>query len=109
MHVYYTYANFRLNSKTNVQCTSIIVTVHYMIGEVNTAKICLFLFKQLFVFIGEAIEKMLQEKKISSKINYEVLKSLNVTVNTSSKELQKSGELTHTKQEMDNASSSSKT
>ncbi|XP_012224753.1 transcription factor IIIB 90 kDa subunit [Linepithema humile] len=26
---------------------------------------------------GEAIEKMLQEKKISSKINYEVLKSLN--------------------------------
>ncbi|XP_076655247.1 brf RNA polymerase III subunit [Halictus rubicundus] len=58
---------------------------------------------------GEAIEKMLQEKKISSKINYEVLKSLNVTVNTSSKELQKTGELTYTKQEMDNASSSSKT
>ncbi|KAK2582448.1 hypothetical protein KPH14_004757 [Odynerus spinipes] len=28
---------------------------------------------------GEAIEKMLQEKRISSKINYEVLKSLNVT------------------------------
>lgn len=27
---------------------------------------------------GEAIEKMLQEKKISSKINYDVLKSLNV-------------------------------
>ncbi|KAF7383942.1 hypothetical protein HZH68_014699 [Vespula germanica] len=27
---------------------------------------------------GEAIEKMLQEKRISSKINYEVLKSLNV-------------------------------
>ncbi|KYN08285.1 Transcription factor IIIB 90 kDa subunit [Cyphomyrmex costatus] len=26
---------------------------------------------------GEAIEKMLQEKKISSKINYEVLKNLN--------------------------------
>lgn len=32
---------------------------------------------------GEAIEKMLQEKKISSKINYEVLKSLNVDLNTS--------------------------
>lgn len=29
---------------------------------------------------GEAIEKMLQEKRISSKINYEVLKSLNVGV-----------------------------
>ncbi|KAI4491312.1 hypothetical protein M0802_010245 [Mischocyttarus mexicanus] len=28
---------------------------------------------------GEAIEKMLQEKRISSKINYEVLKSLNET------------------------------
>ncbi|XP_073997201.1 brf RNA polymerase III subunit isoform X2 [Rhodnius prolixus] len=28
---------------------------------------------------GEAIEKMLQEKKISAKINYDVLKSLNVT------------------------------
>lgn len=27
---------------------------------------------------GEAIEKMLQEKRISSKINYDVLKSLNV-------------------------------
>lgn len=30
-----------------------------------------------FSSLGEAIEKMLQEKKISSKINYEVLKSLN--------------------------------
>ncbi|XP_011301532.1 transcription factor IIIB 90 kDa subunit [Fopius arisanus] len=29
---------------------------------------------------GEAIEKMLQEKRISTKINYEVLKSLNVGV-----------------------------
>lgn len=28
---------------------------------------------------GEAIEKILQEKKISSKINYDVLKSLNAT------------------------------
>lgn len=27
---------------------------------------------------GEAIEKMLQEKRISSKINYDVLKSLNI-------------------------------
>ncbi|XP_032664996.1 transcription factor IIIB 90 kDa subunit [Odontomachus brunneus] len=33
---------------------------------------------------GEAIEKMLQEKKISSKINYEALKILNSTVNSSS-------------------------
>lgn len=29
---------------------------------------------------GEAIEKILQEKKISSKINYDVLKSLNASV-----------------------------
>ncbi|XP_063985755.1 transcription factor IIIB 90 kDa subunit [Diachasmimorpha longicaudata] len=31
---------------------------------------------------GEAIEKMLQEKRISTKINYEVLKSLNIRVST---------------------------
>lgn len=31
----------------------------------------------VFFPLGEAIEKMLQEKKISTKINYEVLKSLN--------------------------------
>ncbi|XP_043276945.1 transcription factor IIIB 90 kDa subunit isoform X2 [Venturia canescens] len=31
---------------------------------------------------GEAIEKMLQEKRISSKINYEVLRSLNVGVSS---------------------------
>jgi len=30
-----------------------------------------------FFSLGEAIEKMLQEKKISSKINYEVLKNIN--------------------------------
>lgn len=30
-----------------------------------------------FFLLGEAIEKMLQEKKISSKINYEVLKNIN--------------------------------
>ncbi|KAJ3638868.1 hypothetical protein MTP99_002197 [Tenebrio molitor] len=30
---------------------------------------------------GEAIEKILQEKKISSKINYDVLKSLNASIN----------------------------
>lgn len=30
---------------------------------------------------GEAIEKMLQEKKISTKINYDVLKSLNANNN----------------------------
>lgn len=29
---------------------------------------------------GEAIEKILQEKKISSKINYDVLKSLNASI-----------------------------
>ncbi|XP_034950050.1 transcription factor IIIB 90 kDa subunit [Chelonus insularis] len=41
---------------------------------------------------GEAIEKMLQEKRISSKINYEVLKSLNVntTKNNSPGKIQKS-------------------
>ncbi|KAG7197039.1 hypothetical protein KM043_017570 [Ampulex compressa] len=38
---------------------------------------------------GEAIEKMLQEKKISTKINYEVLKSLNVTITATSKEQHK--------------------
>lgn len=31
---------------------------------------------------GEAIEKILQEKKISSKINYDVLKSLNANSST---------------------------
>ncbi|XP_015121966.1 transcription factor IIIB 90 kDa subunit [Diachasma alloeum] len=31
---------------------------------------------------GEAIEKMLQEKRISTKINYEVLKSLNIGVSS---------------------------
>lgn len=34
-------------------------------------------------FEGEAIEKMLQEKKISSKINYEALKILNSTIHSS--------------------------
>ena len=29
------------------------------------------------IYIGEAIEKMLLEKRISTKINYEVLKNLN--------------------------------
>lgn len=52
---------------------------------------------------------MLQEKKISSKINYEVLKSLNVTINTPSKELQKANEDVHPIQEADNPTSSSKT
>ena len=33
---------------------------------------------------GEAIEKMLQEKKISSKINYDVLKGLNKSGNSTS-------------------------
>lgn len=33
---------------------------------------------------GEAIEKMLQEKKISNKINYDVLRNLNSRFNLSS-------------------------
>ncbi|XP_076164118.1 brf RNA polymerase III subunit isoform X2 [Ptiloglossa arizonensis] len=58
---------------------------------------------------GEAIEKMLQEKKISSKINYEVLKSLNVTVNTPNKEQQKSEEPVQlSKLEAENTASCSK-
>ncbi|KAK9300787.1 hypothetical protein QLX08_006649 [Tetragonisca angustula] len=55
---------------------------------------------------GEAIEKMLQEKKISSKINYEVLKSLNVN---STKEQQKIEEpIQSPKKEINISSSSSK-
>ncbi|XP_043804266.1 transcription factor IIIB 90 kDa subunit [Apis laboriosa] len=58
---------------------------------------------------GEAIEKMLQEKKISSKINYEVLKSLNVNLNTSTKEQQKIEEpIQPSKIEINNIASSSK-
>lgn len=58
---------------------------------------------------GEAIEKMLQEKKISSKINYEVLKSLNVSLNNSTKEQQKIEEPVQSpKKEMNNSSSSNK-
>lgn len=59
---------------------------------------------------GEAIEKMLQEKKISSKINYEVLKSLNVNLSTSNKEQQKAEELPiqPVKVHVDNAAGSSK-
>ncbi|XP_015593617.1 transcription factor IIIB 90 kDa subunit isoform X2 [Cephus cinctus] len=41
---------------------------------------------------GEAIEKMLQEKRISSKINYEVLKSLNVGSTAASGQQQKAQE-----------------
>lgn len=62
----------------------------------------------LWIRTGEAIEKMLQEKKFSSKINYEVLKSLNVSVNTSSKEQQKPEEpvlLSKVEVEEDNSSS----
>lgn len=36
-------------------------------------------YKLYNYLLGEAIEKMLQEKKISSKINYDVLKSLKVS------------------------------
>ncbi|XP_033363701.1 transcription factor IIIB 90 kDa subunit isoform X1 [Bombus vosnesenskii] len=58
---------------------------------------------------GEAIEKMLQEKKISSKINYEVLKSLNVSLNNSTKEQQKVEEpIQSPKKEMNTSSSSNK-
>ncbi|KOC67649.1 Transcription factor IIIB 90 kDa subunit [Habropoda laboriosa] len=58
---------------------------------------------------GEAIEKMLQEKKISSKINYEVLKSLNVGLSTSNKEQQKVEEPVQSlKTEVDSAANSSK-
>ncbi|CAK9817721.1 Transcription factor IIIB 90 kDa subunit [Anthophora quadrimaculata] len=58
---------------------------------------------------GEAIEKMLQEKKISSKINYEVLKSLNVGVSTPNKEQQKVEEPVQLlKTEADSAASTSK-
>ncbi|PSN31283.1 hypothetical protein C0J52_22286 [Blattella germanica] len=52
---------------------------------------------------GEAIEKMLQEKKISSKINYDVLKSLNVksleTPPTPTKETNESSSLLSTRTE----------
>lgn len=52
---------------------------------------------------------MLQEKKISSKINYEVLKSLNVSLNTSTKEQQKIEEsIQPSKIEINNIASSSK-
>ncbi|CAL7951664.1 unnamed protein product [Xylocopa violacea] len=57
---------------------------------------------------GEAIEKMLQVKKISSKINYEVLKSLNVNLNTMSKEQKAEEPVQLSKIEADNTASSSK-
>lgn len=45
----------------------------------------LFPYTHVFYFVlGEAIEKMLQEKRISTKINYEVLKSLSITPTTPS-------------------------
>lgn len=62
----------------------------------------------LFFLLGEAIEKMLQEKKISSKINYEVLKSLNISVNSSNNQQQNTPELsttTTTTSELNNAES----
>lgn len=52
---------------------------------------------------------MLQEKKISSKINYEVLKSLNISLNNSTKEQQKIEEPVQSpKKEMNTSSSSNK-
>lgn len=57
---------------------------------------------------GEAIEKMLQEKKISSKINYEVLKSLNVAVTTPSKEQKVQEPVLLSKLEIDSPPTSSK-
>ncbi|XP_026829717.1 transcription factor IIIB 90 kDa subunit [Ooceraea biroi] len=53
--------------------------------------------------VGEAIEKMLQEKKISTKINYEVLKSLN-NQQRNSQELH----TTNTKSKLDDATNLSK-
>lgn len=41
---------------------------------------------------GEAIEKMLQEKRISNKINYDVLKSLNAKTVTKKEEVNKEEE-----------------
>lgn len=41
---------------------------------------------------GEAIEKMLQEKRISNKINYDVLKSLNAKTVTKKEEISKEEE-----------------
>lgn len=67
------------------------------------------MLKIFLILLGEAIEKMLQEKKISSKINYEVLKSLNVSLNTSTKEQQKIEEsIQPSKIEINNIASSSK-
>lgn len=67
------------------------------------------MLKFFLILLGEAIEKMLQEKKISSKINYEVLKSLNVNLNTSTKEQQKIEEpIQPSKIEINNTASSSK-
>lgn len=67
------------------------------------------MLKFFLILLGEAIEKMLQEKKISSKINYEVLKSLNVSLNTSTKEQQKIEEsIQPSKIEINNIASSSK-
>lgn len=63
----------------------------------------------LLILLGEAIEKMLQEKKISTKINYEVLKSLNVNLTASNKEPQKvEEEPVRTKMEEDNTISPTK-
>jgi hypothetical protein len=46
-----------------------------------------------YIIIGEAIEKMLQEKRISSKINYEVLKSLNVGIGSNTQSQQRSDDI----------------
>lgn len=52
---------------------------------------------------------MLQEKKISSKINYEVLKSLNISLNTTTKEPQKVEEpVQSSNTELNSTASSSK-
>lgn len=66
-------------------------------------------FVYFYFFLGEAIEKMLQEKKISSKINYEVLKSLNISLNTTTKEPQKVEEpVQSSNTELNSTASSSK-
>ncbi|KAK0080647.1 hypothetical protein PV325_013586 [Microctonus aethiopoides] len=57
---------------------------------------------------GEAIEKMLQEKRISSKINYEVLKSLNVGSSSMNNNQKMSVDVPVMKEEVEVASISTK-
>lgn len=77
---------------------------HVIITISCSLKLCL-----SFLLSGEAIEKMLQEKKISSKINYEVLRSLNIAISSSNNQSQKNQELSATTvSEVDNTASFNK-